>query len=91
MCVCDQFAGLNNVCDWHLTTVPVYCGFGISPAYWPTFRRWYGAPISRKRLYIMMIRKDVMTDEAKAVDFGTFIKNKLDGMKVHKKVKWHLI
>ena len=52
-------------------------------------RRQYGAPISRKRLYLIMVRKDVMIDAAKE-DFSAFIKKKLDGMKVMTKHGWFL-
>ena len=52
-------------------------------------RRQYGAPISRKRLYLIMVLKDVMIDAAKG-DFSAFIKNKLDDMKVETKYGWFL-
>ena len=38
-----------------------------------------------------MIRDDVLDDSAKQVDFGDFIKKKLDDMKVPAKTTWWLI
>ena len=40
----------------------------------------YGAPISRRRVYLLMIKESVMTDEALAADFAEFIKGKLQSM-----------
>lgn len=73
---------------WRLN---VRCGFWIL-FWWPVdLRNKYGAPISRKRLYPIMIRKDVLTDEVKNNNFGDFVKKKLDHMKVECKIGWFLI
>lgn len=50
----------------------------------------YGAPISRRRVYLLMIRRDVMTDEVLNQDFVAYISKKLDDMKVSAKCGWFL-
>ena len=40
----------------------------------------YGAPISRRRIYLLMIKESALTDEALAADFTEFIKGKLESM-----------
>eukprot|EP00435_Cladocopium_sp_Y103_P068612 s569_g31.t2 len=44
--------------------------------------RRYGAPISRKRIFLIMVRGDCLSDECKSQDFGDFIQGKLDSMKI---------
>ena len=58
-------------------------------------RNHYGAPLSRRRLYIFLIRKDVMTAESLAENFDAVLRNKLTvllrafaGMEM--KVEWFL-
>lgn len=53
-------------------------------------RRRYGAPISRKRIFLIMVRGDCLSDECKSQDFGDFIQCKLDAMKVPAKTTWNL-
>jgi hypothetical protein len=56
----------------------------------PNPRRRYGAPISRKRLYLVMIENSVMREEVKQQDFTDYIKKKLDEMKIPTKICWSL-
>ncbi|CAK9041948.1 unnamed protein product [Durusdinium trenchii] len=48
----------------------------------------YGAPTSRKRIYLIMVQEAVMTEGAKKQDFGDFIKDKMDKMKTNEKRQW---
>lgn len=54
-------------------------------------RRKYGAPISRRRIFLFMVREDVLRDEVKEADFTRYISSKLDDMKVEPKIGWLLI
>lgn len=40
----------------------------------------FGAPISRRRIYIFLIRKELMTEEAMSQDIGEFLQNQLKKM-----------
>jgi hypothetical protein len=52
----------------------------------------YGAPISRRRLYLLMVEESAMTDEALRMDFSDFIQQKLKAMHLGPcKVQWLLI
>ena len=54
-------------------------------------RKAFGAPLSRQRVYIVLIREDALSDEAFNMDLLTFIKNKLDAMHISQKIPWLLI
>lgn len=43
-------------------------------------RRHYSAPISRRRLYIFLVRQDVMTAECLSQDFEGFMCQKMKAM-----------
>ena len=52
----------------------------------------YGASISRRRLYLLMVEESAMTDEALRMDFSDFIQQKLKAMYLGPcKVQWLLI
>ena len=51
-------------------------------------RRRYGAPIDRKRVYLIMVRRDVMRKDVS--DFGDFVAQKLNDMKREPKTGWIL-
>ena len=56
-------------------------------------RTAYGAPISRKRIYLLMIREDMLNDEVQNTDdqgFEDYLRKKLDDMKAPKKTGWFL-
>ena len=52
-------------------------------------RTSFGAPISRRRIYMVLIQRDVLCDDALR-DFAAFIMNKLDAMNLPVKTQWHL-
>lgn len=54
-------------------------------------RRKYGAPISRKRLFLLMIQKDVLRDDVSPQDLPSYVQKKLDDMKVSTTVGWFLV
>ncbi|CAL1158288.1 unnamed protein product [Cladocopium goreaui] len=51
--------------------------------------RTYGAPISRRRIYLLMIQESVMTEEAAQQDLSDYIEAKLKAMHFKSsKVRW---
>ena len=55
-------------------------------------RQDFGAPMTRRRIYIILIKEDVLHDEAAGMDFHTYIKNKLEEMHLPKaNMKWFLV
>ena len=54
-------------------------------------RTKYGAPISRRRIYLIMIQKTVMNETAKSQGLCDFIKSRLDEMKVNARCGWTLV
>ena len=66
-------------------------GFLKKHAFLLGLRRRYGAPISRKRIFLIMVREDCLASDVQNYDFGDFIQGKLDGMKLPaSKVGWNL-
>ena len=54
-------------------------------------RTAYGAPLSRRRLYLLLIQEAALTDEASQMDFMEFIHKKLKAMHLHPTTtKWFL-
>ena len=54
-------------------------------------RTGYGAPLSRRRLYLLLIQEAALTDEASQMDFMDFIHKKLKAMHLHPTTtKWFL-
>ena len=58
-------------------------------------RNHYGAPLSRRRLYIFLIREDVMTAESLAENFDAVLRDKLTVLlrafaDMEMKVEWFL-
>ena len=47
-----------------------------------SLRRQYGAPISRRRVYILLLRDDIKNDRVKEEGLGKFIQSRLDEMKI---------
>lgn len=62
----------------------------FSPLSFPA-RPTYGAPISRRRIYALLIQESAMTDEALGVDFFDYVQKKLKSMHIRKTtVAWML-
>ena len=89
-------------CVWSWIRASIAIVYSESVAIWCSqVKRWivfpvdlrnrYGSPISRQRVYLIMVRRDVMSDEVKNQEFQTYIKEKLDAMKVDPKCGWFLI
>lgn len=59
-------------------------------------RRVHGAPLDRRRVYIVLIRDDVLTDEIKQRleeepdIFSVLVAERIMGMRMHCKVHWTL-
>ena len=54
-------------------------------------RMWYGAPISRRRIYIILILRDVLSDRALQADFCELMEKKLESMIFPVKIQWFLV
>lgn len=84
---CMWFSIRDSMATVCLTCVATVCKMSLP---WVCLRSRYGAPINRRRVYLIMIRMDMLTDEVKNQDFPTWVKKKLDDMKVKTKVGWFL-
>lgn len=54
-------------------------------------RMWFGAPISRRRIYIALIMQDVLSDCALRNDFHELMEKKLESMNLPVKIQWFLV
>lgn len=68
--------------------ISTLCSFDAEKKQAHYIRYRYGAPISRRRIYIFMVREDIMNDEAKGLSLDDFMKKTLRKMHVWPKTAW---
>ncbi|CAL1160763.1 unnamed protein product [Cladocopium goreaui] len=89
VCLLENVMGFKIIADKVATFIMVNCP-GYRMVYVALNPRRYGAPISRKRIFLIMVREDCLASDVQNYDFGDFIQGKLDGMKLPaSKVGWN--